>query len=514
MKCSDLFYRCTFVGCCVVSACFMPAAVSGAPRDVQIRSIDFEASTIELFNFGSVAEDLSGWRFCTHDENQSRQYSDPSGLNGVSIGPSESLFIHMNNDAPADPNTLNVSWLNRFAGPLDRGPYAIGFYFPPTEFSNGNQIADYVQWNIDGRHNDTADSRSDEAREGGVWVNQRQWVVTTPDTLRIELIDHSASALHGPDSYFAILPELEGITLNGSDDTYLQDFDLALGNNGTATGQPLPTGWSGSDRARFFKEVVTESFPADRSLGRGTLLFNAGAGQDPDRALAIGVGGSTDEGVLQLLADVIEQDASSLRLQFDLEVWDAARTNVDLPGEAAFDLTVDINTGDGFTQLIDLGTVTTGPGLLPAARDFLDGNVDPNRVSFDSDVLSAPIPAGSTLRVRWTVDAEAQTRGWVYGLDNVALSLLGDGGTMLQAGDADKDLDFDQLDLVRVQIVGKYLTGQAATWVKEILHIRGGKQVSRARETCRQTRPPRRWPHGSGLCVVWYVPDHPPRCID
>jgi hypothetical protein len=34
----------------------------------------------------------------------------------------------------------------------------------------------------------------------------------------------------------------------------------------------------------------------------------------------------------------------------------------------------------------------------------------------------------------------------------------------LQAGDADQDLDFDQLDLVRVQVSAKYLTGQAATW--------------------------------------------------
>ena len=34
----------------------------------------------------------------------------------------------------------------------------------------------------------------------------------------------------------------------------------------------------------------------------------------------------------------------------------------------------------------------------------------------------------------------------------------------LQAGDADQDLDFDQLDLVKVQISAKYLTGAAATW--------------------------------------------------
>ena len=34
----------------------------------------------------------------------------------------------------------------------------------------------------------------------------------------------------------------------------------------------------------------------------------------------------------------------------------------------------------------------------------------------------------------------------------------------LMPGDADQDLDFDQLDLVRVQIAAKYLTGQRATW--------------------------------------------------
>ena len=40
-----------------------------------------------------------------------------------------------------------------------------------------------------------------------------------------------------------------------------------------------------------------------------------------------------------------------------------------------------------------------------------------------------------------------------------------DGGApQLQPGDSDQDLDFDQLDLVKVQIAAKYLTGAAATW--------------------------------------------------
>jgi hypothetical protein len=35
---------------------------------------------------------------------------------------------------------------------------------------------------------------------------------------------------------------------------------------------------------------------------------------------------------------------------------------------------------------------------------------------------------------------------------------------MLRAGDADMNLQFDQLDLVQVQVAGKYLTLQPATW--------------------------------------------------
>jgi len=37
---------------------------------------------------------------------------------------------------------------------------------------------------------------------------------------------------------------------------------------------------------------------------------------------------------------------------------------------------------------------------------------------------------------------------------------------MLQAGDADENLEFDQYDLVQVLQAGKYLTGQAATWAE------------------------------------------------
>ena len=40
----------------------------------------------------------------------------------------------------------------------------------------------------------------------------------------------------------------------------------------------------------------------------------------------------------------------------------------------------------------------------------------------------------------------------------------GEVGPALHAGDADQDLDFDQLDLVQVQVAAKYLTRDSATW--------------------------------------------------
>jgi hypothetical protein len=70
--------------------------------------------------------------------------------------------------------------------------------------------------------------------------------------------------------------------------------------------------------------------------------------------------------------------------------------------------------------------------------------------------------------------------GWLGAIDDVAIwdrdlssgeietlytsGIFGGGGPVLQAGDADMDLDFDQLDLVQVQVAAKYLSGLPADW--------------------------------------------------
>ena len=254
------------------------------------------------------------------------------------------------------------------------------------------------------------------------------------------------------------LPHLDAISLDGPGVTYQQDFDEALGIDGTVVGTNFPTGWTVD--GKFYRSTTTLPFPIGEAFASKSV-FNAGAENDTDRALALGVVGASDEQFLQLLATVAGPDVNSFQLRFDTEAWDARDgvpfgNNIiggpDDPGEAAFNVTVDIDTGDGFTPLVDLGTVTTGRTLQPVPGGMLDGNADANRVLFDSGVVAAEIPAGADLRIRWASATDAETSGWVIGLDNVALTLLySDGGP----GDFNKDgvLDVKDIDLLTSEVL-------------------------------------------------------------
>ena len=171
-------------------------------RFVQIRSIDFVNGVLELHNFGAVDENLGGWRFCSHDEDQDRRYSSAGGFNGVTLMAGQSLFIHYNNDA-SQPDEINRGAIGgNFALPLDTdGAYSIQIYFA-SGFGNGNNIADHVQLSRFGVDNVSADERSDEAQNGGVWTDQTTWVPVLPETERVVLLDSSSgNELHGPSDY-------------------------------------------------------------------------------------------------------------------------------------------------------------------------------------------------------------------------------------------------------------------------------------------------------------------------
>ncbi len=256
----------------------------------------------------------------------------------------------------------------------------------------------------------------------------------------VDALDLNGLALN----WRSIIPFEGTVLLKPNSDVYVQAFDEALGPDGTETGSKLPAGWSATDNG-IEGDTVMQSFPIGATMpgsNQTTSTYNAGAENDPDRALAVGVRGTEDDLALQLHAHIAENDADSFQLQFDVEAWDALDGirignqvfgGPDDPGEAAFKLTVDIDSGDGFTELVDLGTVTTGPILDPVFQGIVDGNADANRITFDSGVVSTSIPAGSQLRFRWAPDFNAQTDGWIFGLDNVSLHFFTDGGTAAAA---------------------------------------------------------------------------------
>ena len=213
-------------------------------------------------------------------------------------------------------------------------------------------------------------------------------------------------------------------------DSYLEDFDMTLGGINT----PLPKGWVGATDDAIYTSV-TGSF--SNHIAAGGTLYNVGPRSGgEDRALALGITDGNQQNELQFHAQVNDNDIERMRLQFDLEVWGVNSDLATDPGEAAFSVTLDVDAGNGFMRMVDLGTVTTGPTLEPSVEGIVDGNADAYRLSFDSGAVPVAIPDGATIRIRWMSAAAAETAGWVFGLDNVALSLLGSGS---QAGDFNGD---------------------------------------------------------------------------
>jgi len=220
----------------VLFGCGLAASsAAAAPRDVQIRSIHFATGVIELHNYGAASEALSGWSFCTHDENQIRLYTNPGGFSGVVVAPGASLFVHFANDAPPLPEHVNRSSLGLFATPLDNGAYSMQLYFAPVNFEDGNTIADHLQWSPGGADHTVADERSDEAVAGGVWTNESAWIATSAGTTALRLLDVSGGVLHGPGDYAAldVMPDCN--------ENFIDDFfDIADGRSQDANSDGVP----------------------------------------------------------------------------------------------------------------------------------------------------------------------------------------------------------------------------------------------------------------------------------
>ena len=227
------------------------STLMAAERDIQFINIFPETRVLMLFNSGTESVALDGWRFCSHNTTQVRHYTNPSAFNGVTIAPSTSFTIHLNNDAdPMDSNQFNASDVGLFAT-FQLDAFAISFYFPNamgnTPFSNGNFIADHLQWSLGGVDNLVADERSDEAEAGGVWTDQSAWISVRQDTVLIELTDPTFAELHGPENYNVI----NNCPADLTDDGQLNFFDVSAFLTAFASMDPAAD-FSGDGQFNFF----------------------------------------------------------------------------------------------------------------------------------------------------------------------------------------------------------------------------------------------------------------------
>jgi hypothetical protein len=242
----------------------------------------------------------------------------------------------------------------------------------------------------------------------------------------------------------SVLP-FDAVGLSGAGGDYSQDF-TTLGSDASQPGSPLPAGWTFTANDVVFNNTTTEEFPTRRRVYAG--VYNGGNNGDADRALV------TDESVneageLDFRTRVEQADLRALRLGFDLEAWQVYRSVGTEKAEASFQVVLEADIGDGFTQVADLGIVTTGQKLArPTTGSLVNGNDTAYRTTYDSGPLDVDVPQNATLRVRW-ISTDVSQHNVVFGLDNVSLRFAA-------PGDANIDGVFNSIDLIDVLANGEY----------------------------------------------------------
>ncbi|MCB9855844.1 MAG: PQQ-dependent sugar dehydrogenase [Phycisphaerales bacterium] len=377
---------------------------AAAPRDVQIREVNFQTGVVQLFNFGAAAESLNGWQFCTFDDNQLFQYSGATGLNGRTINPGASLYIHTLNDAPGgDPDRMNLSALGGgFATPIDAGPFAMSLYGAGAGFTTASRMVDHVMWNINGA-NPGLTSRADIAVTAGLWTSELDYVSTTAGTVSINLSDLSGGLLHGPANYAPVEPAVDrDVQFRFLD---FQNGTIELFNFG-ATPVDL-SGW----RLCTFDENQSFQYTAAAGLngvsidGGATLTIHTlnNAPADPTHinisALAGAFASPFDNGPYAL--SIYNNNLGGFTTPaaiVDHVMWDDGTAPVGFEGRADVAVAAGLWTSDtdfvqtasntGFIQLLDIsGGLAHGPSDYEAVAPSVDRDIQIRFVDFVSGTI-------------------------------------------------------------------------------------------------------------------------------
>ena len=195
-------------------------------------------------------------------------------------------------------------------------------------------------------------------------------------------------------------------------------------------------------------------------------------GEEPDLLGSLGIGFDTWSN--QNLDPDFENGTlpNSFSLHYDAERLVSVPT---VPSDLGNDFDIELDLTDDWLQDGDPKRVhveVTSTGLL--SMDVTNIETEENVQVFDGLEIPDFAPYEGRVTFRGRTGGENSNQD----IDNVSITVDGtttvlygqhvgpDGGgaAVLRAGDADQDLDFDQIDLVQVQIAGKYLTGAAATW--------------------------------------------------
>jgi len=197
------FTTASFPILCSLVLALCPSIAWSAPQDVLILNFFARDNELLLFNRNSEPTNLDGWRFMTSNDTATGITTDQHGFEGIVLPPFSTFIIQLDNDADIS-HGLNAQDLGAIAD-HQSDAFAITLFFPDAKgevsFLDETQIADHMQWSLNGNHHQSVEGHSQLAVDGGLWTEHDDWIDVREHTYLLDFIGDSTQRLHGPDDY-------------------------------------------------------------------------------------------------------------------------------------------------------------------------------------------------------------------------------------------------------------------------------------------------------------------------